>query len=705
MLDSLLSLVSNEERKVMQSEGLDTVLLSHGAAIANKAILTGALTEAGIAKATPGLLDWPDVCSSLVSKCHHVLSEAALVQVSASALCGGTIQVLACPVPLLLLAGACKERLERTNASAANAARVLAQIAKADMAVVVESWPLGSAPWSTLIDGGGLASLESDEWFLAYSGLDWSNVTLPKLDELRRAAIVLELASNDVICEHHLAAALKVAICCGLGRSERARDDCGFNPVVDTELAAAFDKVAAVDTIRISNLQLLQSVSGTVLRSQGRFASSHLAVSKDVVDLPPQQHPQWISVRLAALRRDLSLSAAADVFLRLANLGDFTSWAQVDAVCGLGKVLQEGPHVGLSVEQTVGLARLLGHRCWQIQLASAVCLARLQDAQDDEVLLTACSNASLDAWGCCVAWWALLWRLSNDVPVSRKSRAASRLVGVPFARFAEAVFAFVDDNMAEGAIDSCVTLAEVRPHDAQDRSVLAGSLWFLAVAHLRTAARAWFTELQDKNLVALVTSFSSARVCGIISGDELAAAAAVSSEGLSLRVGARTVVASVEKDDVAVELTVTLPKLFPLQAVEVSATKGNLPESLLRRWVLSLTIMMLSSEGSLSHALREWGRTGLYSIPAFCLFVLFVIIFLYIFFLFLFLRFCILATTYFDSIDSCHICFCVLTEGGAIASLKCSNCNCAFHAECLAKWFATSHKSICCMCQLAWVKK
>ncbi len=128
-------------------------------------------------------------------------------------------------------------------------------------------------------------------------------------------------------------------------------------------------------------------------------------------------------------------------------------------------------------------------------------------------------------------------------------------------------------------------------------------------------------------------------------------------------------VATVEKDDVAVELTVTLPRLFPLQAAEVQATRGNLPEALVRRWVLSLTILLVSSESSLAHALQQWSRS---------------------------------AARYFDGIESCHICFCVLSEAGALSKMRCANCKCSFHAECVAKWFATSHSSKCCMCQLPW---
>ena len=63
------------------------------------------------------------------------------------------------------------------------------------------------------------------------------------------------------------------------------------------------------------------------------------------------------------------------------------------------------------------------------------------------------------------------------------------------------------------------------------------------------------------------------------------------------------------------------------------------------------------------------------------------------------------AASFFDGVESCHICFCVLTEGGALPKIKCANCLCGFHSECLAKWFATSHVSKCCMCQLPFKRK
>jgi hypothetical protein len=78
-------------------------------------------------------------------------------------------------------------------------------------------------------------------------------------------------------------------------------------------------------------------------------------------------------------------------------------------------------------------------------------------------------------------------------------------------------------------------LQDVLPHEASHRSYFAGCLWFGAVLNLRTLARGWFTELQDKHLLSLVTLFSSLHVCGLIAANELSAAALVYTEGLTLK--------------------------------------------------------------------------------------------------------------------------------------------------------------------------
>ena len=311
---------------------------------------------------------------------------------------------------------------------------------------------------------------------------------------------------------------------------------------------------------------------------------------------------------------------------------------------------------------------LLTHRCWPIQAATGDLLSH-HSVSDIGPLLTAACDPETDPWGRMVLWRALLSQLDDR---KLRSRAADILIADEgaFDLFADAIFGFIEASAPAGELT--VELRAVNPRVAAERSALAGGLWGEALLKLRTLARRWYGDLRDRNLESIVASFSAKRVCPFVRATELSGKPPSSIEGLTVtRVGGG-LYCSVEKDDVAVELSVMLPPLYPLKGVEVELTKGNLPASLLRRWVLRMTILTMSSEGSLYSAVEQWGAT---------------------------------ASSFFDTVESCHICFCVLTEQGALPKIKCANCNCSFHSDCLAKWFATSHVAKCCMCQLPWKKK
>jgi hypothetical protein len=57
-------------------------------------------------------------------------------------------------------------------------------------------------------------------------------------------------------------------------------------------------------------------------------------------------------------------------------------------------------------------------------------------------------------------------------------------------------------------------------------------------------------------------------------------------------------------------------------------------------------------------------------------------------------------------VEACYICYSVTyhhgqgkTNAGSIPSKRCRTCKNAFHSECLLKYFRTSGKTICCLCQ------
>lgn len=54
----------------------------------------------------------------------------------------------------------------------------------------------------------------------------------------------------------------------------------------------------------------------------------------------------------------------------------------------------------------------------------------------------------------------------------------------------------------------------------------------------------------------------------------------------------------------------------------------------------------------------------------------------------------------FEGVEECPICYSVIhTVNHSIPRLACKTCKHKFHSACLYKWFSTSHKSTCPLCQ------
>ena len=53
-----------------------------------------------------------------------------------------------------------------------------------------------------------------------------------------------------------------------------------------------------------------------------------------------------------------------------------------------------------------------------------------------------------------------------------------------------------------------------------------------------------------------------------------------------------------------------------------------------------------------------------------------------------------------EGVEECHICYCVLhASDRSLPTLPCKNCGNKFHVGCIRKWFNTSNKSNCPLCQ------
>jgi len=131
---------------------------------------------------------------------------------------------------------------------------------------------------------------------------------------------------------------------------------------------------------------------------------------------------------------------------------------------------------------------------------------------------------------------------------------------------------------------------------------------------------------------------------------------------------ARSVTALYEKEDCSVEIQIILPTTFPLDNVEIVCTKQlGIKQERWKRWVLQITTLLSSKDGTLLDALRTF-KSNL--------------------------------DQEFLGVEACPICYTVLhVADNSLPKLKCSTCKNGFHTKCISKWFESSHKNECPMCK------
>ncbi|KAG5190248.1 hypothetical protein JKP88DRAFT_299259, partial [Tribonema minus] len=145
------------------------------------------------------------------------------------------------------------------------------------------------------------------------------------------------------------------------------------------------------------------------------------------------------------------------------------------------------------------------------------------------------------------------------------------------------------------------------------------------------------------------------------------------SEGLAVRASEAVgeVVATYVKDESELSMTIRLPPSYPLRAVEVSCARQlGIGEARWRRWVLQIVTLLSVRDGSVLDAVLLWKRN---------------------------------VDKEFEGMEPCVICYSTLhPRDMALPTLACRTCSNRFHPSCLYKWFQTSHKSKCPLCQQTW---
>ncbi|KAI4305367.1 hypothetical protein L6164_028737 [Bauhinia variegata] len=210
------------------------------------------------------------------------------------------------------------------------------------------------------------------------------------------------------------------------------------------------------------------------------------------------------------------------------------------------------------------------------------------------------------------------------------------------------------------------------PHTSVKMSSLAGAIYGLMLCVLPAYVRGWFSDLRDRNTLSVIETYTRTCCSPPLIANELSQIkkAKLGDENFSVTVSksANEVVATYTKDETGMDLVIRLPISYPLRPVDVDCTRSlGISEVKQRKWLMSMMLFVRNQNGALAEAIGTWKRNF---------------------------------DKEFEGVEECPICYSVIhTTNHSLPRLACKTCKHKFHSACLYKWFSTSHKSSCPLCQ------
>ncbi|KAL1217589.1 E3 ubiquitin-protein ligase listerin [Cardamine amara subsp. amara] len=219
---------------------------------------------------------------------------------------------------------------------------------------------------------------------------------------------------------------------------------------------------------------------------------------------------------------------------------------------------------------------------------------------------------------------------------------------------------------------SLSTVESLWPMETGKVASLAGAIYGLMLRVLPAYVREWFNEMRDRSASSLIEAFTKSWCSPSLIKNELSQIkkADFNDESFSVSISksANEVVATYTKDETGMDLVIRLPVSYPLKPVDVSCTKSiGISEAKQRKWLMSMLMFVRNQNGALAEAIRIWKRNS---------------------------------DKEFEGVEDCPICYSVIhTVNHSLPRRACVTCKYKFHKACLDKWFYTSSKKLCPLCQ------
>eukprot|EP00903_Cladosiphon_okamuranus_P017695 g16294.t1 len=226
-----------------------------------------------------------------------------------------------------------------------------------------------------------------------------------------------------------------------------------------------------------------------------------------------------------------------------------------------------------------------------------------------------------------------------------------------------------------------VRVSRLDPRDPHDLARLALAVYFRTVHVFPALSRSWWADDCARGQRVWVADFTKRHVSPALIQIEAQVISEATDKGLwgqdggemSVRASSnsRQVVASYLKEECTLEAVIQLPPEYPLRNVEVTCSQRmGVSESRWRQWVLQIVTLLSLQDGSVLDAVMMWKKN---------------------------------VDKEFEGVEPCVICYSVLhPKTMDLPQMTCKTCSNKFHSSCLYKWFHTSHKNKCPICQQTW---
>jgi len=251
-----------------------------------------------------------------------------------------------------------------------------------------------------------------------------------------------------------------------------------------------------------------------------------------------------------------------------------------------------------------------------------------------------------------------------------------RTSAVPRILDAALGYTTLDDQRCRGEWSTCTSLPSttVTTSNPPALAQIATLAVFRTVESVPTLCKSWWSDDCPRSSRAGVARFVEGAVAPETLRRELERIDGTGGLGDLVVSGScvsREVTATYVQDECKLSVLITIPPSFPLRNVQVDCQKTlGIDAKRWRHWSLQIMRMLNGQDGSVLDALLLWKQN---------------------------------VDKEFEGVEPCPVCYSVLcVKTHSMPNLECRTCANRFHSSCLYKWFSSSGKNSCVLCQQPW---